>query len=47
MAKQGTNGRELPQAASDARRVKSELAEMLAVLVVPAMFLSGFNLFFG
>lgn len=47
MAQQGTNGGRLPQAAGDARRVTSELTEMLAVLVLPAMLLSGINLFFG
>lgn len=47
MAQQGTNDRHPPQAVHDARRVASELTEMLAVLVIPAMLLSGINLFFG
>lgn len=47
MAGESMNGRQLPQAARDTRRVVSELTEMLAVVVVPAMLLSGFSLFFG
>jgi hypothetical protein len=33
------------QAARDNRAITSELAETLAVLVIPALFLSGLNLF--
>ena len=47
MARESTKGRQLHQAARDARRVTSELGEMLAVLVFPAILLSGLNLFFG
>ncbi|HYD11649.1 MAG TPA: hypothetical protein VEC11_02250 [Allosphingosinicella sp.] len=47
MEQQGTNGCELPQAVCDARRVTSELTEMLAMLVLPAMFLAGVGLIFG
>ena len=47
MEQQGTGVAQLPLETLDTRRVASELAEMLAVLVVPAMFLSGLNLFFG
>ena len=47
MSTESRSGGQLPQAARDARRVTSELTEMLAVLVVPAMLLSGVNLFFG
>ena len=47
LAREGNSSRQLPQAARDARRVASELAEMLAVLVVPGLLLSGINLLFG
>ena len=48
MARENIKGRKLPLATrDDARRVASELGEMLAVLVAPAMLLSGFSLFFG
>ena len=47
MLPETTSAGQLTQAARDARRVASELAEMLAVLVVPAVLLSGANLFFG
>ena len=47
MDQHGTSGTPLPETARDAHRVTSELTEMLAVLVVPAMLLSGVNLFFG
>ena len=46
MDQQGKSGSALPQAARDARRVASELSEMLAVVVAPAILLSGFSLFF-
>ncbi len=35
------------QGARDTRAVTSELGETLAVLIIPALFLSGLNLFFG
>ena len=46
MARDSASGRQLPQATDDARRVMSELTEMLAVLVAPALLLSGLSLFF-
>ena len=36
-----------PQRVSDSRAVADERAEMLAVLVIPALLLSGVSLFFG
>jgi hypothetical protein len=42
---QANAGCAVPPAARDARRVASELSEMLAVVVAPAILLSGFSLF--
>jgi hypothetical protein len=36
-----------PQRVSDSRAVAGELTELLAVLVIPALLLSGVSLFFG
>jgi hypothetical protein len=36
-----------PQRARDSRAVAGELTEILAVLVLPALILSGVSLFFG
>ena len=36
-----------PQRVSDSRAVAGELSELLAVLVVPALLLSGVSFFFG
>jgi hypothetical protein len=36
-----------PQRAGDSRAVAGGLTEMLAVLVIPALLLSGVSLFFG
>lgn len=36
-----------PERASDSRAVAGELTEMLAVLVIPALLLSGVRFFFG
>lgn len=44
---QQSMSRRLPQAAHDTRKVASEIGEMLAVLVCPAILLSGINLFFS
>ena len=47
MLTESTSAGQSTQAARDARRVTSELTEMLAVLVVPALLLSGVNLLVG
>jgi len=47
MWRESTCGGRITQTACDARRVRSELSEMLAVLVVPAVLLSGVYFFFA